>query len=237
MTVNVVPLAGDGHHSVQALLPWFVRGQLAADEAATVEAHLANCAACRAELALERRMAEVLADADADDAADPVAVEHGLARLHARIARDGPAPAAAATAAPARPRAGPRPSRLRRWTWRWPAAWTPWLLGAQFAAIGGLVALLVLPPQPTAADRGYRTLAAPGHAAAGNAVVRFRPQATERDIRLALQAAGARLVDGPTSTDAYLLSVPGDRPQQALATLRAQPAVLLAESLDAGPRP
>jgi len=226
MTVNVVPLDGDGHHAVQALLPWYVKNQLTLADVVTIEAHLATCAPCRAELALERRMSDVLGDLGAQAHREEGHVEQGLTSLHARIVREG----AVATA----PAPDLNPGRARPLTWTWPSSWTRWVLGAQFATIVWLAALLVLPaaPAPT-----YRALGAPSHAAAGNVVVRFRPDATEREMRLALQAAGARLVDGPTATDAYLLSVPIDRPGQALAELRARTSVLLAESLDAGPRP
>ena len=53
----------------------------------------------------------------------------------------------------------------------------------------------------------------------------------------AIGITGARLVDGPTATDAYLLNVPAERQAAALAGLRASPTVVLAESLDAGARP
>ena len=83
----------------------------------------------------------------------------------------------------------------------------------------------------------YRALGAPGAAATANAVVMFKPDATEQEIRSALRASGARFVDGPTASNAYLLSVRGDDHAGAIARLRAQPAVLLAESLDARPGP
>ncbi len=226
MSVNVVPLDSDGHHAVQALLPWYVMNQLALAEVMTIEAHLATCATCRAELALERRMAEVLGGLDAQARGTESAVEQGLASLHARIKREGVTSTAQVSGA------GQRPALSRSWTW--PSPWTRWVLGAQFATIACLATVLVLPAVTTPA---YRTLATPGHAAAGNVVVRFRPDATEREIRLALQAADARLVDGPTSTDAYLLSVPAENPGRALAMLRSRHSVLLAESLDAGLRP
>lgn len=47
------------------LLPWYVAGTLAADEAAGIAEHLASCAACRADLALWRGTATTLARTDA----------------------------------------------------------------------------------------------------------------------------------------------------------------------------
>jgi hypothetical protein len=46
-----------------------------------------------------------------------------------------------------------------------------------------------------------------------------------------LQANGARLVGGPTETDAYLLAVPGDRRDQVLLRLRTEASIKLAEPL------
>jgi hypothetical protein len=55
-------------------------------------------------------------------------------------------------------------------------------------------------------------------------------------MRDALRDSNARIVHGPTRTDAYLLTVPAERVGDAVVRLRAQPAVLLVESLDgAGP--
>ncbi len=66
-------------------------------------------------------------------------------------------------------------------------------------------------------------------------MVVFKPETAERELRRILQANGAHVVDGPTVTDAYLLSVPD--PQQARARLRGEAAVALAETLDGGTPP
>ena len=52
-----------------------------------------------------------------------------------------------------------------------------------------------------------------------------------------VRASGARMVDGPTVTDAYVLSVPAAKATDALARLRAEPSVRLAQPLAAGDRP
>lgn len=216
MSANVVPLGTDDHHAVQTLLPWYVSGRLDRPEVAQIEAHLAGCARCQSELAWERRMSSVQAalGSGAGDA------EHGWARLRQTLATSaGRAPSPPAS----------RPRRLRD-DWRAGARWLRWTLGAQFAAVLLLTVLLVAPRTPS---ETYHALGTPGHTSAGNLVVRFRPDATERDIRSALKDADARLVDGPTATDAYLLSVPADREATALAALRGTPSVALVESLDA----
>ena len=50
--MNVVPLDTDMHHAVQALLPWYLTQRLDSEDVARVEAHLAGCPSCQAELAL-----------------------------------------------------------------------------------------------------------------------------------------------------------------------------------------
>ena len=60
------------------------------------------------------------------------------------------------------------------------------------------------------------------------------PQTSEQTFRETLNASHARLVDGPTAADAYVLRVsPGER-DAALATLRRRPDITLAQPIDAG---
>jgi len=124
-----------------------------------------------------------------------------------------------------------------RW-WRGSSAanqpnWMRWAVAAQWVLIVGLVALLVRPDDEPAA---YRVLGS-GTAAAGNLVVVFHPNTSERELRRILQSQNARVVDGPTVTDAYLISVPGASRDQALQALRGETAVKLAEPLDSGSAP
>jgi hypothetical protein len=52
-----------------------------------------------------------------------------------------------------------------------------------------------------------------------------------------LRDSQARLVYGPTTTDAYLLAVPADRVKAAVTRLRGERVVLLVEALDGGAVP
>ena len=52
-------------------------------------------------------------------------------------------------------------------------------------------------------------------------------------MRRVLLASGARIVDGPTAADAYILAVAPDHAEQAVQTLRSEHSVLLIQSLDA----
>ena len=68
----------------------------------------------------------------------------------------------------------------------------------------------------------------------GSLVVVFDPATTEADLRRMLRDIGARLIDGPTRTNAYVLEVPETRREQAVRVLRNERAVVLVESL--GPK-
>ncbi|HEU5296337.1 MAG TPA: zf-HC2 domain-containing protein [Burkholderiaceae bacterium] len=212
MTAKVLPIDGDGHERVQALLPWYATGRLDAAEHAAVEAHLASCARCRAELAWEHKVlaAQQLPDHDPGDA------DRALAQLHRRIAtQDRAAPREAARATP-------------KWfRWQREPSWLRWVIAVQFAINVVLGTWLVWP----LAAGTYHALGSAVYPASANVVVRFRPEATERDIRQALREVDARIVGGPTASDAYLLSVSPQRQLRAVAALRAKPAVVLAESL------
>jgi len=223
VSARIVPMDADGHQALQALLPWYATGRIDPAEAAMVEAHLAGCAPCRAELAWERKMSA--AQATLGDGSSAESAARGLALLHDRIQ---------AADLAARPRSASlgQPRRERR---RPLVPWWSWVLGAQFAAIVLLTVLRIAPPKMS--EPAYRALGTPAQTSAANLLVRFRPDAAEREIRSTLEGAGARLVDGPTVTGAYLLSVPVGAQAAALGRLRAASVVVLAESLDAGARP
>ena len=104
--------------------------------------------------------------------------------------------------------------------------WSGALIAAQLAVILVLGALVVGSDEPRAP---YRTLSAA--ASSASLVVVFDPAATESDFRRSLRAAGARIVDGPTQANAYLLDVPPDTREHAIRTLKADRRVVLVESL------
>ena len=219
------------HQAVQELLPWYAGGQLAPDEARQVHEHLQGCAQCRRDLEWEHGMrAEAVASAGA--LPEGVDMEGALARLLPALGpqerTDAPAHTIAGDGAEA-PRALP-------W-WRTAAAnqpsWLRWTVAAQWVVIAGLATLLL---RPDAEPAAYHVLGS-GVAAGGNLVVVFQPNTSERELRRILQAQNARVVDGPTVTDAYLISVPSASRGQALQALRTESAVKLAEPLDGGGAP
>jgi len=197
----------DAHEEADALLPWYATGELDPAERKLVETHLASCARCQRQLRHEQRLIDEFATMSPE-------VEAGWARLRDRIALPVPAP---------------RRTRFAgRGIWqtvRRPAVAA--LLAAQLAFVvfaGGLMLSLQQPD--------YRALGASQAPAAANVLVIFKPDTTEQRMRAALTASSASLVGGPTSADAYLLRVqPGNR-SAALARLRANRDIELAQPID-----
>lgn len=199
------------HQHAQPMLPWLLAGTLDDADLAAIERHVAGCAECQSDLAWQRQLRAASAPPEAACDAD---------RAYAAL----------------QPRLGvqePRIGVLARWRNVVAAnnSWLRWAAGAQLAVIAVLATLLARPPAGT----DYRALgAAPP---AGSVVVTFRPDTPEREIRRILQANGARVIGGPTVTDAYVLALPAAQSSAALARLRAESAVTLAEPLTPGGHP
>jgi hypothetical protein len=205
------------HQAVQELLPWLLAGTLDSAELAMIQLHLQTCAQCRADLAWQRALGAAAAAPAPDAGFD---VDRGFAQLL--------------------PRLGPRTSRTRvgvQGRWRTAAAansaWWKWTAAVQLAAIGVLSVMLA---RHWHDDAGYRAMGA-ADGGTGNAVVVFRPDTLEREMRRILQTSGARVVDGPTVTDAYVLALPASQAPAALARMRMEGAVTLAQPLTDGRRP
>jgi hypothetical protein len=200
---RVLPLDSSEHRLAQELLPWFVNGTLAAVEAAPVAAHVAQCSRCQADAAALAAVRAVPIDVDSGGS-----VERGWAALRGRL--------------------DARPTETRRGTGR---PW--WKLSLQVALAAQAVVMLVLVGAliaTTTRNEPYRAMGSAPAATEANALAVFRADATEQQMREALRGAGARIVGGPTISDAYLLRM-ADLQPETLARLRAQPGVLRVESL------
>lgn len=203
----IISLPLDPHRRAQSLLPWYVRGQLEPEEQAQVEAHLAGCAECRAELGFESRLRAGLKDL-------PLDPERGWARMKSRIeaayAEDDPMPSASRSP--------------------WPGAtsgWVPWAFAAQLllTVLGaGALAVWLQPAR-------YHTLSSTAPQPVGDMVVMFKPQTTEEAAQTILRANKARIIDGPSAAGAYVLATPQAERERTLARLRADPRLILAEPI------
>lgn len=214
---RIVGFRGGDHREMAELLPWHVTGALDAEPAARVEAHLSVCAECRAEYAFQQQLRVAVADT-------PLDVEQGWLRMRRRIDQDE-----------ARRQ---RPWALPQWLGLSPglgaaavrtsAAWGGWATASVL-----LVAATVMVASPAR----YHALSAKTAPTRGNMVVVFRPETTEANLRAALSASHARLVDGPTETGGYVLATPAAQRGQALALLRSRADVTLAQPIDPDPSP
>jgi hypothetical protein len=220
MNGRIVEIDASTHQKVQKLLPWLPGETLKGAELAMVRQHLRDCQECRDDLEWQR---DVQAARPAP-LAEPN-VDRAFMAMAERLDRE-PAPR-------------PQPRRAAGgWLARVLAAWRDagrvprWTMGLQLAAIAALALVLF---RPQVAYPEYRALSAAA-VPAGRLMVQFKPGVTEEGMRRLLQAAGARIVDGPTVTDAYVLQIDGAAAarQAGLATLRRAPEVALATPLDAG---
>ena len=214
MVGRVLSFGRSPHQNVQELLPWFVNGTLHGEEVVTVEEHLRACPGCRAELECLRVMqAEYLESEMAPEA------QAALAKLGPRLNQALPAKRSPRrSTAPAATLTAPFP------------VWLKLAMAAQCALVLGLGWVVL---QPDRAGLPYHVLSAPGapERAVGSLVVVFDPAAPQRDVARILRASGGRVVDGPTESNGYVVAVPDGGLSAALARLRAEPAVVLAESL------
>ena len=214
MVGRVLSFGRSPHQNVQELLPWFLNGTLQGEEAAKVEEHLRGCPGCREELECLRVMqSEYLESEMAPEA------QAALAKLRPRLEE----------ALPAKPPPRRATGRAATLTAPFPV-WFKLAMAAQFALVFGLGWAVL---QPERAGLAYHVLSASGapERAAGSLVVVFDPAAPQREVARILRASGGRVVDGPTASNGYVVAVADGGLSAALARLRAEPAVVLAEPL------
>ena len=163
-----------------------VNGTLAGEDLAFVKRHLEQCVRCQREVEWLR---ELHAACVAGEAMPGASATFRNLRRQLEKPSGGRDPIA-------RPR-GPS-GRTRRW-------W-PWAIATEFAVIIVMGSLLI---SGTEGPALYRTLGTNAMApATGSLVVVFDPATTEAEVRRILRSAGARIVDGPTQANAYVLDVP-----------------------------
>lgn len=207
-----------GHDEIRALLTWYVSGTLPAAERARVDAHCAGCEACRGELESVRHLKGAVAAAvEARPAPAP--------DLFARIASRLPA------AQPARPAAEATPwwSALADWA---ASLMTPRLapalaLGLILLQLGTIAVLATRVMRGETVSTTASGPTVPGAAGGVALRVAFQESAPERDVRAALQAAGARIVEGPSAAGFYVVVVPPG----SVDALRRAPVIRFAEEL------
>jgi anti-sigma factor RsiW len=204
---RILSLNSEEHRLAQELLPWFVNETLDTSERAVVTEHLARCSVCQADAASQAQLRAVAVDASPSSD-----VDRAWSALRRRLELA--------------PHAAGRKATLPWWRQRLRLA-----LAVQSTLIVLLVVALVRLAMPV---ESFRTMGSAEAATQANAIAVFRDDATEAQMSAALRAAGARIVGGPTVTDAYLLRL-ADASPDGLRRLRAQPGVLRVESLQGEP--
>jgi len=226
MTGRILNFAKSPHQSAQELLPWLVNGTLDDQERTQVEQHLQGCPACRAELDSMQALQSAYADSELVPEADAA-----LARLRPQLQPVGPARRRSADRARLAP-FGAASGWMKLAPFGAGPTWIKVALAVQFCLIFALGWQVLRPDQ---AGLEYHALAAAGGPAraAGNVVVVFDPTAPQRDVAQILRRSDARIVDGPTAANGFVLAVAAGDLRAALERLRAEPQVVLAEPLEA----
>jgi hypothetical protein len=217
--------AGDREHQeVSALIPWYVNSTLLEHERHRVDAHIVDCAACRADLMMQQQIFEGIKAAPAIDYM-PAA---SLKRLQSRL--DGLQSRSAAVDAP------------------------PAEQGRRHSPKRGLMAASVVVATITInvllADRwvqfggreaapSYRTVTS-SPSRARDEVIRavFSPSITLVELQAVLEESELRIISGPTEAGVYSLAAKSSRPvRSSLALLRQHSAVRFAEQTRPEPEP
>jgi len=206
------------------LLPWYVAGRLAPSDFERVSSHLEHCAICRADVAHERAVRELM------KADTPVefAPQTGLAKTLLRIdelSRD-----ASNAVAPIR---GPSAAARRR------VGALQWLTAAvilQTVALGWLGVSMRHRPASVANDAHYETLSADRLPISAGPHIRvlFAPTMTLAELKSLLAANALTIIRGPSDVGAYTLAPLDQHLTSALlvptiSTLRGDARVLFVE--------
>jgi hypothetical protein len=218
MNKKIVAINDTDHDRVQKLLPWFVVDTLHGAELALVNQHLNVCTECQADFAWQCKLQAI-------EPASEVTpdVDRAFAKLRERIDVKKV-----------------HPKRQSGWFSQLGFAnrpWMQWALAVQMASIVALVFLVAAPDGTVASYRALSSATTAGNVADGNLIVIFKADTSEQELRRILNSVAARIVDGPTVTDAYVLHVSNDRLGATLRSLRANRNIILAESLTSRSKP
>ncbi len=188
----------DTHAEAWALLPWLANGRMQASDREWVEAHVAVCAECRAEVAAQRVMATAMNRDVTSPEAAATDEQRSFNRLWARIeASEAASPASAAT--------GPvRQTSLSARTVRWLAAAV--VVQGFGLALFGFNALRTTSPGEivTVSD-----VAAPRTHAPAVRIV-FAPGAPIETINTLLTHQGLTIVSGPGTAGNFTAELSAD---------------------------
>lgn len=218
---------GGRHETATELIPWLVNGRLSDAETARVQSHLTECAQCRAEVASERRIMQLLQRSPRVDYAPQASLQKLWARIE-EMERELPT------------RLAPDASRSARTSSR--ASLHRWALTAGIACALGLSALVAAGWRPRALleDGPYRTATSgpPALARAAQIRVVFAPAVTMDELTRIASANRLTIVEGPSDAGVFGLAMsPGSNVavDEALERLRTDPRIRFAERVHTAP--
>ncbi|MEM6709632.1 MAG: hypothetical protein AAF648_12685 [Pseudomonadota bacterium] len=187
----------------EALLPWHVAGTLSVEEAQAVQAFIDSGEIDAAEIhSLEEFATEIRRVDDDEPAYNPALLDNVMARLD-EVPQESISLASNDAEAPA----GFFERLLGSLQWSATPGAARWALGAQFAAITGLVVALVVNPG-VSGDEVYETVAGPAPVAATLPAlsVGFEEGVTEAELRALLTGFDLEIVGGPSTIGLYQIA-------------------------------
>jgi hypothetical protein len=185
----------DTHAEAWALLPWLANGRIQAADREWVEAHVAGCEECRAEVAAQRMMATAM-NREATPEAAATDEQRSFNRLWARIEASESASPVSAAVAEGRP--AMRSSRTVRW------------LAAAVVIQGFGLALFGFNALREPSD-DIITVTSPASRPNAPAVrIVFTPDASIADINTLLAHQGLSIVAGPGTAGNFTAELSAD---------------------------
>ena len=211
-------------HEAEELLPWFVAGTLSREEAAAVQAFIDSGEISQRELEEVALFAESVIAQRADEPAyDPAILKRAMTQLEVtpQQAPDEPLVVREPQAQPSTPWWQALSRRLQ-WSLTPPLA--KFAIGAQFAAVLALGALLYANVAGVDEAAVYGTVSGTTAAVQADVDVLFAPGVSEADVRAWLLSLDARVVDGPSAMGVYKIALPaGTVVVDVLPALQAAP--------------
>ena len=227
------------HDDVWHALPFFVNGTLRGSTREAVDAHLASCAECRSEVAMQASVRDAIAREDVRQETtqssfdllwgritDHDAIVDAQASATATAALATAAAAGSTAAAPASARRAPVGGMLK------------WLVAAVVVEGVGLVTLGAATWSSNlgqTADADYRTLSSAPAAALSGGQIRavFAPELALQSLQTLLSTAKLSIVGGPTEAGVYTLALDdaNGSVDAALTGLRRSASVRFAEPI------
>lgn len=216
------------HHEVSSLIPWNVNDTLDAHEQQRVDVHVAACAVCREDLAVQNRIFEGIQAQPALDYMPVASLKRLQAQLDVAQAQSAPEQVQSAS------RQAPSLEPVRREPWRF---WMAASVGALAIAIGVLAAGRWVQFEARGKQTSYRTVTNSTLRPQGE-VIRavFSPIITLVELQQILDEAQLNIVSGPTEAGVYsLASNSSVTVRSSLEQLRRHAAVRFAEETSPEP--